>query len=655
MQVLHFRSTPCRSRAGAALWLLLLAALGATSARAATFTVDRTDDTTDSACTAAANDCSLRGAILAANSLAGADIVELTSGATYTLSLGPADSTPGAYTPYSGDLDITGPLTINGHGATVDAAGIDRVFDIGNGDKFIQVAMFDLTVKGGHPTGVLSCGGGINVRGAGLTMTRCTVTGNTTAEGTLYDNGGGIAVNTLLFPPLAAGLSMTDCTVSGNDGRNGGGIAVGGSATATLTRCTVGNNTAHGGVGGGGLFVAGLAASATITNSTVAVNTAGNLGGGLNLFNGSATVSHATIARNSAKRGGGALPRGGTNDGPHLGSLTSGQTLWQNTATMFPDISGVLASTGYNLFHSSSGVVGSAATDLLDVDAVLDGNGLQPNGGLTQTIALGGGSPALDAGDPAFVSPPGSDQRGTGFPRVEGSHIDIGAYEALQVTVLDASVTEGTGASSTLNFQVKLSSSWTQTVSVDFTTANGTAIAGSDYTATSGTLNFAPGQVSQKVPVTVIGDALNESNETLLLKLSNPVNAVIARTPATGTIMDDDPLPSLTIADATVAEGNSGTKIMVFKATLSAPSGRTVTVNYATADGTATLADNDYVAAIGTLTFSPGVTSKVVPVTIIGDTKVEADETFTVNLSSPVNVTLSSSNATGTILNDDSG
>src|SRR5205823_11981411 len=113
-------------------------------------------------------------------------------------------------------------------------------------------------------------------------------------------------------------------------------------------------------------------------------------------------------------------------------------------------------------------------------------------------------------------------------------------------------------------------------------------------------------------------------------------------------------LPSLSINNVTQVNGTSGTTAFTFTVTLSAASFNTVTVHYATADGTATVADNDFTAASGTLTFAPGVTSKVVAVTINGDTKVEADETFVVNLTSPVNATLADSSATGTILNDDS-
>jgi Calx-beta domain len=109
---------------------------------------------------------------------------------------------------------------------------------------------------------------------------------------------------------------------------------------------------------------------------------------------------------------------------------------------------------------------------------------------------------------------------------------------------------------------------------------------------------------------------------------------------------------SLSIADASVVEGNSGTTMLSLPVTLSAASRQTVSVAYATADGTAT-APSDYAAASGTLTFAPGQTTKAVTVAVVGDTLIEPDETLTVTLSNPVNAKISRGSATGTIRNDD--
>jgi hypothetical protein len=112
------------------------------------------------------------------------------------------------------------------------------------------------------------------------------------------------------------------------------------------------------------------------------------------------------------------------------------------------------------------------------------------------------------------------------------------------------------------------------------------------------------------------------------------------------------PKPSISIADTSGNEGNSGTTPFAFTVSLSAASSQVVSVHYATADGTAT-APADYASASGTLTFSPGQTSKTVNVSVVGDTLFEQDEAFTVTLSNPVNATIAGSSATGTIKNDD--
>ena len=112
------------------------------------------------------------------------------------------------------------------------------------------------------------------------------------------------------------------------------------------------------------------------------------------------------------------------------------------------------------------------------------------------------------------------------------------------------------------------------------------------------------------------------------------------------------PKPAISVGDASVAEGNSGTTTLSVPVTLSAATTSTVTVAYATADGTAT-AGSDYTPANGTLTFRPGETEKTIPVTVAGDTSVEGNETFTVTLSNPANAKIAQGSATATITNDD--
>ena len=110
--------------------------------------------------------------------------------------------------------------------------------------------------------------------------------------------------------------------------------------------------------------------------------------------------------------------------------------------------------------------------------------------------------------------------------------------------------------------------------------------------------------------------------------------------------------PSVSVGDASVAEGNVGTTPLSFPVTLSAASSQPVTVTYATSDGTAT-APADYTAANGTLTFNPGETSKTIAVAVAADVAIEPDETMSVTLSAAVGATIATGKATGRITNDD--
>jgi len=220
------------------------------------------------------------------------------------------------------------------------------------------------------------------------------------------------------------------------------------------------------------------------------------------------------------------------------------------------------------------------------------------------------------------------------------------------LSINDVTVTEGTGPTVDADFTVTLSQASGYTVTAKYATANGTALSGSDYTATSGTLTFNPGQTTQTVTVPVLGDVLDEATETYYVNLSSPTKATIADSQGLGRIVDDDPLPTLSINDVTVTEGNSGTKDAIFTVTLSTTSGRQVLVNYATASGTAT-AGSDFILTFGTLTFAAGQTTRQIIVKIKGDTSVEADETFFVNLSAPTSATILDGQGLGTIVNDD--
>jgi sugar lactone lactonase YvrE len=211
---------------------------------------------------------------------------------------------------------------------------------------------------------------------------------------------------------------------------------------------------------------------------------------------------------------------------------------------------------------------------------------------------------------------------------------------------------------STVTITVNRSGDVSSSTSVDYATSDGTAIAGSDYTATSGTLAFTPGQLSKTFTVPIINDNLYEAgNETFNITLSNPTGGAVLSGPPTAvvTINDNDTPPIINLSGTfRSTEGNSGTKTFALPVNLSNPSVQTVTVNYSTADGTA-VAGSDYVATSGTLTFAPGVTSNFINVAVNGDTVVEPDETLLVKLSNPVNAQgfLPVTQVTVTIANDD--
>ena len=223
------------------------------------------------------------------------------------------------------------------------------------------------------------------------------------------------------------------------------------------------------------------------------------------------------------------------------------------------------------------------------------------------------------------------------------------------LAVADSSVTEGNSGTSDLAFTVTLSAAAASPVTVAYATANGTATAGSDYAASAGTLTFAAGETSKVVHVQVTGDTTVEANETLTLNLSSPNGATLAHGTATGTIVNDDtaPLPTLSVGDSSFAEGSAAAPGHgSFTVSLSSAATAPVTVHFATADGTAT-AGSDYVAQSGTLTFAAGETQKTITVAAIGDSTVEANESFTVTLASPTGATIAHGTGSGTIVNDD--
>ena len=240
-----------------------------------------------------------------------------------------------------------------------------------------------------------------------------------------------------------------------------------------------------------------------------------------------------------------------------------------------------------------------------------------------------------------------------GGPVVGTGTINDGAIPSLSVS----GPTDVNEAAGTVTYTVTLSSASTALVSVNYSTADGSATAGSDYSTNNGVLNFAPGETSKTVTVNITNDSVFEGTENFSLNISNPSNATISTGTAVTTIHDDgtgaggvdNDTPRISVNDVSVNEAAGS---VTFTVTLSNASSQTVNVNYTTADGSA-VAGSDYEASSGSLSFAPGETSKTITVAITNDNLFEGNETFSVNLSNPDNATIVDAQGTGTIIDND--
>jgi hypothetical protein len=218
------------------------------------------------------------------------------------------------------------------------------------------------------------------------------------------------------------------------------------------------------------------------------------------------------------------------------------------------------------------------------------------------------------------------------------------------IGVDDVRVTEGDGGVTATFTITRTAPLLARGATVAFETVDATARAPADYVATSGTLDFAGALLgatqTQQVAVAIAGDRLDEPNESFRLILAGPE---VADGEGIGTIVDDDPQPALGVADAAAAtEGGAAS----FVVALSAPSGRDVSVSFATVNGSA-IAGQDYTARSGRLTIPAGDTATTVSVALLDDTADEPAESFGLRLSAPGAVTLGRAAATATILDND--
>jgi uncharacterized repeat protein (TIGR01451 family) len=459
----------------------LLASVAARPSQADTLSVDTTSDADLEVCSAAANDCSLRGAITLANSLGGSNTITFDSDVFNS----------GTITLTSALPNIIGTLMIDGPGAslvTVDGAGSYRVLYADTGS---DLTLDGLTIANG---GGANTGGAIFATGANLTVSNTTFSGNQPSA-----NGGAINITG------SSTAIVSNSTFSGNSGTNqGGAIRIAGASTLSLTDCTLtGNSAVSGGAienfgvltvnggtmsgntatnnGGGAIYANGIAT--TITGTTFDDNSA-LFGGAIAYVGGDLIVSSSTFTGNSASTasGGGGIVVQNPNSGDTV--YVANSTFYGNTAssgggfkttvntaidmtiassTFFGNTGRGLVKSGGTLTVNNSILAGntdgdcstSSGTTTIQYSLIEDGscsiiNGvdgnlsgdpmlgaLADNGGPTQTMLLQASSPAIDTGNDALAVDANSDalvndQRGSGYARIAGADVDMGAAEVRQ-------------------------------------------------------------------------------------------------------------------------------------------------------------------------------------------------------------------------------
>lgn len=657
---------------------LICFALWSARGRAATnIVVNSTADPGTGVCDA--TECTLREAITAAEANPGADVINVAVIGTVALS----SSLP----------TITQSLIINGGSQTgfiVDAQGVvgRRPFTIERSGAVVE--MNNLTIRGGNVT---AGGGGIRVQSATLNLTNVTVNNNISApSGSFIEGGGGIYVSggTLNVVNLrVAGnsvstsnspgggilvdsgtLTMTSSTVSGNTALNapaaGGGLAMRGS-TARIENSTVDNNQVNG--DGGGLYFAG-GGSLRMSNVTVSRNEAIETGGGLRLEDGNVILRNVTVGQvNRANTGGGiyslntAITLANTIIGGDNRALASGRDFYAQNTTITRLAANVVQ---FGIIDGGGNTINGAGT-IQQVDPLFAG-GLVDNSGQVQTIALASNSPARDAGTnsealdtQATPQPLATDARGAGFPRIldsDGNNsaiVDLGAFEAqppnnapaASATPNPAQTSEDTAV------QITLTGTDANNNNLSFTitdTPDHGTLSGQDATPSCSTTN---GVKTCTLAITYTPVANYNGSDLFKFKVNDgTVDSAEATVNITVHAVAD-----LSISDVTRAEGNSDQTTFAFTVTLDSPApAGGVTFDASTYDGATNPATSgsDYTGfTLQPYSISQGQTSTTINVQVNGDTAQEANETFSVVISNPVNGTISDGEGTGTILNDD--
>ncbi|MDY6802962.1 MAG: Calx-beta domain-containing protein [Cyanobacteriota bacterium] len=229
------------------------------------------------------------------------------------------------------------------------------------------------------------------------------------------------------------------------------------------------------------------------------------------------------------------------------------------------------------------------------------------------------------------------------------------SFEKANLTIAEGNLgADGNPAVSNLNFKVNLSEPSPKLVSVNYAVTGKNATVVEDFAATTGILSFAPGEVSKEIAVPILGDNVIEGNEKFLVGLSAPANGKFDKksdSVAVGTIRNDD-LPKVSIENLTVVEGDKGTEKATLTVKLDRAINKNVKVGYSTEDGTA-IAPTDYKKLRQSITIPKNKTEAKFRIPIQGDTQIEADENFFVNLVNPQNADIGSGRATVTIQDND--
>lgn len=587
------------------------------------------------------------------------------------------------YNGYDGRVDITDSRLAN------NTAGSQAGAIANDGAGTLNITRSTISGNVG-PQG----GGALSNNNGTITITASTVSGNSSISngGAMVGNGAGTfnIINSTVSGNTANGMggglyhfstnghvSITGSTFTANTGGWGGAIAPNPGTEVTLRNSIVAGNTGtqagpdiYGAATSGGYNLIGNTGMLTMTPATDdQINVAPQLGPLQN--NGGPTFTHLPQAGSPAIDAGSAF------------SLTTDQRGFARTADN-PAISNVGDGTdigAVELAGAAAQIVAYSGTpqsvyvgdDYAPLQArVLDSNGT-PVSGVTVTFQNPPGGPSALFPGGFFSATAVTDINGIATSPVMTAYQGPGLFETQAryaphpvwaaffeltnkpkpgISVNDVTFT-GADSIGPMGFTVSLSESSPETITVNYATADGTAIAGEDYDAVNGTLTFNPGETSKSIPINILPDTVNEDTEQFVINLSSPgANATIADGQGIGTIPNDDPAPTFSINDVTQAEGTGGTTDFTFTITKTGSTALTSVVSYQTGDGSA-VAPGDYTTLSNSVTFQPNETTKQVTVSVNADSIYEGNETFTLNLTGATNGTITGGVGTGTITNDD--